>query len=397
MIKAKKLCVHFPECGGCQNLDTSYPEQINKKQTLLEETFVKRAQGKILDIIVAPEEEGFRYKALYPLSYDEGKVNLKKKTKVNIGFYKANSHVVSPQKRCFVQAESINLIAQAFRNWAQAIQVSIYKEETGKGWLRNLLIRGSAHRDHFLLGLVVRSVSHTELKQLSQSLKGFLEEVLGAKWVRQHIKGALLIINKADDNTIVQGEEVQLWGVDRIVEHIGDLKYSIRLQTFFQVNPSQIENLYNCISSEVEKTDKVLDLFCGNGTISLWLANQCQEVIGYEFNPDAIVEAEKNALLNEITNVTFKEVDLYSPIAHKEIEHANMWIVDPPRRGLNDDFIKLIQKQKPSKICYVSCSLPSLQRDLKKLESSYIIKTIQGVDLFPHTNHIETVVHLVKR
>ncbi len=380
-------CPVAEECGGCQIQHIDYKSQLNMKKKKVENSIKRIAKlddVKIHDVIGMDDPFRYRNKAQFPIGKD--------KDNTVIGFYKKGTHDIIHTKSCKIQHESNDLIVKIFKELIDEKKLSIYDEKSGKGLLRHIITRASYATGELMIVIVINGV---ELPYEAEITQGITKNIPKVKSIVQNT-------NKKKTNVVLGKENKILYGNDYIIDNIGDLKFKISSQSFFQVNPFQTSNLYEKALeyAGLSGDETVFDIYCGIGTISLFLAKRAKKVYGIEVVEAAIEDAKKNAKLNDIYNVEFftgKAEDLI-PKMYKEGHRADVVVVDPPRKGCDEKVLETIASMNPKKIVYVSCKPSTLARDLKYLdELGYKTVEIQPVDMFPHTTHVETVVRLQRQ
>ena len=373
-------------CGGCQVQELDYQKQLDIKTNEVKQTISRI--GKLNDILVHPTlgmENPFRYrnKAQFPIQKINGKTA--------IGFYKKKSHDVIPTDKCIIQHDVNDKIIKIIKTYIKAYNVSIYDEKTHTGVLRHLVTKVGFKTKEVMVVLVANGKKLPYLKELASVLK---ENVPGFKTL-------VLNTNREKTNVILGKENKVIYGDGKINDYIGDLVFEISPLSFFQVNPLQTEVLYNKALeyASLKENDTVFDIYCGIGTISLFLAQKAKKVYGVEIVGDAIKDAKINAKLNNLENTEFfvGKAEEVVPKLYKEGKTANVVVVDPPRKGCEESVLDTIVSMEPDKVVYVSCNPSTLARDLAYLdERGYKCKEIQPVDMFPHTMHVECVALLTR-
>lgn len=373
-------------CGGCQIQELDYQKQLDIKTNEVKQT-INRI-GKLHDTLVHPTlgmENPFRYrnKAQFPIQKINGKTV--------IGFYKKKSHDVIPTDKCIIQHDVNDKIIKIIKTYIKAYNVSIYDEKTHTGVLKHLVTKVGFKTKEVMVVLVANGKKLPYLNELASVLK---ENVPGFKTL-------VLNTNREKTNVILGKENKVIYGDGKINDYIGDLVFEISPLSFFQVNPSQTEVLYNKALeyADLKENDTVFDIYCGIGTISLFLAQKAKKVYGVEIVGDAIKDAKINAKLNKLENTEFfvGKAEEVVPKLYKEGKTANVVVVDPPRKGCEESVLDTIVSMEPDKVVYVSCNPSTLARDLAYLdERGYKCKEIQPVDMFPHTMHVESVALLYR-
>lgn len=386
-FRVERVCSDkLSDCGGCQIQELDYQKQLDIKTNEVKQTISRI--GKLNDTLVHPTlgiENPFRYrnKAQFPIQKIDGKTV--------IGFYKKKSHDVIPTDKCIIQHDVNDKIIKIIKTYIKAYNVSIYDEKTHTGVLRHLVTKVGFETKEVMVVLVANGKKLPYLNELASVLK---ENVPGFKTL-------VLNTNREKTNVILGKENKVIYGDGKINDYIGDLVFEISPLSFFQVNPSQTEVLYNKALeyADLKENDTVFDIYCGIGTISLFLAQKAKKVYGVEIVGDAIKDAKINAKLNKLENTEFfvGKAEEVVPKLYKEGKTANVVVVDPPRKGCEESVLDTIVSMEPDKVVYVSCNPSTLARDLAYLdERGYKCKEIQPVDMFPHTMHVESVALLCR-
>lgn len=386
-FRVERVCSDkLSDCGGCQIQELDYQKQLDIKTNEVKQTISRI--GKLNDTLVHPTlgmENPFRYrnKAQFPIQKIDGKTV--------IGFYKKKSHDVIPTDKCIIQHDVNDKIIKIIKTYIKAYNVSIYDEKTHTGVLRHLVTKVGFETKEVMVVLVANGKKLPYLNELASVLK---ENVPGFKTL-------VLNTNREKTNVILGKENKVIYGDGKINDYIGDLVFEISPLSFFQVNPSQTEVLYNKALeyADLKENDTVFDIYCGIGTISLFLAQKSKKVYGVEIVGDAIKDAKINAKLNKLENTEFfvGKAEEVVPKLYKEGKTANVVVVDPPRKGCEESVLDTIVSMEPDKVVYVSCNPSTLARDLAYLdERGYKCKEIQPVDMFPHTMHVESVALLCR-
>ncbi len=373
--------------GGCQLHHMSYEGQLQFKQNLVEQTLTRI--GKLQDVNIHPiigMEQPFHYrnKAQVPVGERSGRLIT--------GFYKPRTHEIIDTDESVIHMEAINDAIKIVKEICSELGVAAYNEEAHTGVLRHIMARFGRKTDELMIVLITR----TEKLPHREEIVGKIVAAL------PNVKSIVHNVNPKRTNVIL-GEKTQvLWGQDVIYDYIGNVKFAISPRSFYQVNPVQTKVLYDKALAYAGLTGEeiVIDAYCGIGTISLFLAQQAKKVYGVEVVSDAINDAKKNADLNGITNVEFTvgEAETVIPNWAKEGIHADVIVVDPPRKGCDAALLKTIIEMKPKRVVYVSCNPATLARDLGILEADdYQTVEVQPVDMFPMTMHVECCVLLVKK
>ena len=394
------VCPMARKCGGCQIQEMKYPAQLAFKESKVRGNLerIGEVPGELLDQIMHPvvgmDEEGmqpFRYrnKAQFPIGTD-------KDGRVTAGFYAGRTHSIIGNTDCVLGVEVNEEILNCILDFMEEFEIPAYDEVKHKGLVRHVLLRYGFKTDEIMVCLVIngKTIPHCH------DLVGRLRQIPG-------MTSITLSSNTAKTN-VIMGDTIRLlWGQEFITDYIGEIKYQISPLSFYQVNPVQTEKLYGLALDYAGLTgnETVWDLYCGIGTISLFLAKKAKQVYGVEIVPQAIDDARNNAKINDITNAEFYvgKAEEVLPEYYKEYEkthngetaHADVIVVDPPRKGCEESLLQTIVDMQPEKVVYVSCDSATLARDVKFLRAKgYELKDVTPVDQFPHTVHVETVVLL---
>lgn len=386
-FRVKRKCSdNLKDCGGCQIQELDYQKQLDIKTNEVKQVISRI--GKLEDVVIHDTlgmEEPVRYrnKAQFPIQ----KVN----NNPLIGFYKKKSHDIIPTDKCIIQHEINDKIMKIIKTYINAYKVSVYDEKTHTGVLRHLVTKVGFTTNEVMVVLVANGKKLPYLKELASVLE---ENVPGFKTL-------VVNVNREKTNVILGRENIVVYGDGKINDYIGELVFEISPLSFFQVNPVQTEVLYNKALeyADLKENDTVFDIYCGIGTISLFLAQKAKKVYGIEIVEDAIKDAKINANLNNLDNVEFYvgKAEEVVPKMYKEGKTANVVVVDPPRKGCDEKVLDTIVSMKPDRVVYVSCNPSTLARDLAYLnERGYKCLEVQPVDMFPHTMHVESVAKLEK-
>jgi 23S rRNA (uracil1939-C5)-methyltransferase len=377
------MCCHFPQCGGCTILDKKYAFQLELKKGTLR-TLFKDWEGIEPAIIKSPEQYFYRHKVQLPFST----IHSGKKDKIGLGCFARESHIVVDQKECFIQDKALTIVAYGIREWAEKARMTIYNEASGKGFLRHVLLRRGAGTAEILIGLVTNGGRPDGSRFLSKMLLDIVQARLGQMGT---IVGIVQNVNTRDTNVVLGTIENVWWGRPYIKELLGSLKFKLEMSTFFQVNPYQTPNLYNEVLGHIPDDSRVLDLYSGVGSISLWLASKAKEVVGIEENKVSISAARTASSLNQIKNVRFVAGDVTELLPDYTRSGFECAVIDPPRKGIDKKSVDSIMGSTLKRLVYVSCNPQTLARDVALMQKKYRLVSLTGVDMFPHTDHIEAV------
>ena len=394
--RVEPKCAFARRCGGCQIQEMSYDRQLVFKDQKIRGNleriggFTKDQIDTVMQPVVGMEHPfGYRNKAQFPFGTD-------KEGNPITGFYAGRTHDIIANTDCALGVEQNKEILEIILQYMRENKIKSYDEKTGKGLIRHALIRYGFKTKEIMVCLVINGKKLPKAERLIEKLI--------------QIEGMTSITispNTRRDNVIMGDSYEILWGQGYITDYIGNVKYQISPLSFYQVNPVQTERLYGLALeyADLKGDETVWDLYCGIGTISLFLAQKAKQVYGVEIVPQAIDDAKENAKINAIDNAEFfvgkaEEVlpEYYAEYEREhngETAHADVIVVDPPRKGCDETLMETIVKMQPEKVVYVSCDSATLARDLKYLcANGYEIKMCRGVDQFPQSVHVETVVLL---
>ena len=374
-------CETYKRCGGCDLRHIKYEETLRMKQNTVQSLVNKTLENKVKveETLGMENPYNYRNKAQYPVGLD-------KEGKPIIGVFANRTHEIIPIKECLIQNKKSENLAKFVLEFIKKNNISVYNEKTTKGLVRHIVTKIGIKTNEIMCIIVINGRNIPKEKELvSEILKAFPE-----------VKTIVKNINTKNTNVIMGKENINLYGDGYIKDKLGDFVFKISPLSFYQVNPIQAEKLYNIAvkGAEISKDDVVFDLYCGIGTISLFMAKYAKKVYGIEIVEDAIKDAKENSKLNNIKNSEFIAGDVeivLDDLINKKKIIPDIIMVDPPRKGLDNKSINNILKISPKKVVYVSCNPATLVRDLKSLEEKYEIKTIKPVDMFPFSKHVECV------
>ena len=429
--RVEPICPAARRCGGCQIQELSYPAQLRFKERKVRENLARigglsfseddnsspdhkslqERQGCLEEdevfqpIIGMKNPWHYRNKAQFPVGKD-------KNGKIIAGFYAGRTHNIIDCHRCEIGIDENRIILEAVISWMETYRVQPYDEETGKGEIRHVCTRAGFSTGELMVVIVANAFRLKEeqklvemlLESVGQSAERTLDQPADqtrgqtAGQPRFRITSIVLNTNREKTNVILGREYRVLYGRDYIEDRIDSITYRISAGSFYQVNPVQTAVLYRTALEYAALTgqETVWDLYCGTGTISLFLAQRAKRVVGIEVIPEAVDNAKQNALQNHIDNcefITGKAEELAG-----DLPPADVVVVDPPRKGLDKTLIDTILRVSPDRIVYVSCDSATLARDLALLvQGGYQIRKVQPVDQFCHTVHVETVVLMTRK
>lgn len=380
-------CTYYNSCGGCQLMHANYKAQLGYKQEQVESAL--KHIGNIVNVIVKPiigMQNPFHYrnKAHFPT----GKNN----NDLIAGCYTARSHDIVDIESCAIQHDVINHLLRTTKEAADKYNISTYDEKKQSGLLRNILARHSFSTGQ---SMVVFVVNGSELPREEEFAAYLLERT-------DNLVSIQLNENKNKKNKLLGSKTRLIAGQDHIIDELNGLQFKISASSFYQVNPAQTSLLYSKVSDYASLSGKevVFDIYCGVGTIALFLAEKAINVIGIDLLPEAIKDACFNASLNKIENCDFLTgaAEEILPKLIKDGHIPDICVIDPPRTGCREELLHSLLESAPEKIIYISCNPATLARDLKTLcKDIYTIEEVQPVDMFPFTRHVESVTLLVKK
>lgn len=374
-------CNTYKRCGGCNLRHVKYEETLKMKQNAVQSLVNKTLKNKlqVRETVGMENPLHYRNKAQYP-------IGINKQGEPVIGVFANRTHEVIPIDNCLIQNKKSEEIAKFIIEFIKEKNISIYDEKTGKGLVRHIVTKVGIKTGEIMCVIVINGHKIPNENELVENLKTRYPE----------IKAIVKNINMKNTNVILGQENINLYGNGYIEDILGEYKFKISPLSFYQVNPVQAEKLYNLGVSmaEITKNDVVFDLYCGIGTISLFMSKFAKKVYGIEIVEEAVKMAKENAQNNNVSNTEFfagdVEIVLDDLINNKGLK-ADVVMFDPPRKGLDKKSIDNILNIRPKKIVYISCNPATLIRDLADFENEYDIKTIIPVDMFPFTSHVECV------
>lgn len=390
-------CELSRKCGGCQIQALSYERQLTFKEHKIKNNlmriggFTEEQIDAVMQPVIGMENPyHYRNKAQFPIGTD-------KDGNPVAGFYAGRTHSIIPVTNCYLGVDVNEQILQIVLAFLRKYQIPAYDEQTGNGIVRHVLTRYGFTTKELMVCIVINADTLPHAEELVAELTKL-----------EGMTSISVNVNKKQTNVILGDTVKTLWGKSYITDYIGDVKYQISPLSFYQVNPVQTKKLYQTALEYAGLTgeETVWDLYCGIGTISLFLAKQAKKVYGVEIVPQAIADAKNNAKINGITNAEFfvgKAEEVYPDVVRQMQErgqqaYADVIVVDPPRKGCEESLLAAMVQMQPERIVYVSCDSATLARDLKYLcAQGYKLEKVQGVDQFCHTVHVECVTLLQRK
>lgn len=369
-------CSTFNKCGGCDLRHITYSETLKIKQEKVQNLVNKMLKNKVkVNETVGMENPTFyRNKAIYPVTQDK-----------KVGIFAKRSHNIIPINECKIQTKISQEISKyILDNWED----SIYDEETGKGLLRNIMVREGFKTDEIMLVLVQNGEKNVFETNSKLKIENVIKEF-------PKIKTIVINVNTEKTNVVLSRKNIIVYGDGTITDRLGDYEFKISPNSFYQVNPIQTEKLYNLAieGAKLKKDDILCDLYCGIGTIGIFASKYVKKVYGVEIVEEAIKDAKQNAEINNVDNIEFIQGDVEVAF-NKMLDNGvkpSVVIVDPPRKGLDSKTDQNLCNLKLDRLVYVSCNPATLMRDLQVLEDVYKIDSITPVDNFCYSSHIECV------
>ena len=396
--RIEPVCPVARQCGGCQIQEMDYQAQLRFKQELVKNNIERIghiSDYQMMPVIGMDEPFHYRNKAQYPVGMD-------KDGNIVMGFFAGRTHHIIDNTDCALGAKINSRILGIIKEYMQDNKIKPYDEDKHAGTVRHILIRNGYHTDQIMVCLVINAESIKNSDDLVKRLKDI-----------DGMTSIMININRNKTNVILGDTCKTLWGKSYIEDYICDIRYQISPLSFYQVNPKQTEKLYSKALEYAGLTgnETVWDLYCGIGTISLFMAAKARKVYGVEIVPQAIEDAKNNARLNNIDNAEFfvGKAEEVVPAFYEELSrkaaagdeeakrgiHPDVVVVDPPRKGCEETLLETVVKMSPKRMVYVSCDSATLARDLKFMEEhGYKVEKVQAVDQFGNTVHVETVVKL---
>ena len=393
-------CSTFNKCGGCDLRHIAYSETLKLKQEKVQNLVNKMLKNKVqVNETIGMENPIFyRNKAIYPVTQDK-----------KAGVFAKRSHNIIPINECKIQTKLSQEISKyILDNWED----TIYNEETGKGLLRNIMIREGFNTNETMLVLVQNGEKNVfeEFKNskngISKNLKDSANPKLSSNKTKglsvkkliekfPKIKTIVINVNTEKTNVVLSRKNIIVYGDGTITDKLGNYEFKISPNSFYQVNPVQTEKLYNLAieGAKLKKDDILCDLYCGIGTIGIFASKYVKKVYGVEVVEEAIKDAKQNAEINKVDNIEFIQGDVEVAF-NKMLDNGvkpSVVIVDPPRKGLDNKTVQNLCNLKLDRLVYVSCNPATLMRDLQALENVYKIDSITPVDNFCYSSHIECV------
>ena len=377
--RVEPKCSLFPQCGGCQLQHFSSSHQAEFKRRMVQQAIspIGKLDLEVNEVLSMSDPWKYRNKMQIPVQVD-------KDGKSVVGFYRTHSHVILPLTYCEIQSDIANKIVSSI--------TSLLDTYGNASYFRHLLLKTQEKTNEIMVVFVTNTKKVPHIEDMTKAL---VNEYPAICSVLQNVNGK-------DTNVILCDEEYLLHGRNYVVGKLQEFSFQIASRSFFQINPVQTELLYETAIrlAEIDSSCKVADVYCGVGTISMFLAKYAKEVIGIEIVPQAIENAKENARNNGISNVSFMCGDAKHCTVQlaKQNHQIDVAVVDPPRKGCDTTTLDSLIEMNPKRIVYVSCNPSTLARDLRYLEDrNYQTQVVQPVDMFPQTYHVENVAVLIRK
>lgn len=380
--RVEPRCALTGICGGCTMMNLDYKKQLELKQSIILENLIrigKQETPNLKPIIGMDDPYHYRNKAQFPVGLDEH-------GEIEIGFYKKRSHDIIAFDECHIQHPSNTKILDIIKNFVKENHISVYDETTAKGALRKIVTRVAYKTGEIMVVLVTSDAKNYGFDKLAQQLHQ--ED--------PNIKSVIQNINDSRGNAVLGKENKVVFGKEYIVDYLHDFRFEISPHSFYQVNPVQTDVMYSKALEYADLTGNeiVFDLYCGIGTISLFLSQKAKKVYGIEIVPQAIEDAKRNARINAVDNTEFivGKAEIEVPELYKRGIRADVVVVDPPRKGIEEVVLQTIADMKVPRIVYVSCNPSTMARDIDILtQLGYEMKECTGIDNFCHSMHVECI------
>ncbi len=397
--RIKPPCPVYDQCGGCQFQHLDYDSQLHFKTKMVKDSL--EHLGSLTAVEVKPcrgmkNPWAYRNKAQMMvagrpyLRSPQSDAETPLRLRPHFGFYEQRSHRVVPIEECLIQSEENNTILKAARNMVERLQWEPFNEKSGRGLLRYVIAR-STQRGESMLILVA---SQSDLPHIKEFLSDLRRRVPA-------LKGVMVNVNAGATNVVLGSTTRVLWGQDHLIEEVGGLRFRISPASFFQVNPWGLETIYRSLDEilPIHRKDAVLDMYCGVGSMALYLAKRARRVVGIDSCAPAIEDAVINSDLNELKNTTFHAgaSEKVLPRLYQQGERFAAAVLDPPRKGCAPEVLNTVHRMRIPRLVYISCNPATLARDLGILKDlGYRTDSIQPIDMFPQTYHVESIATLTR-
>lgn len=372
-------CTTYKRCGGCSLRHIKYEETLKIKQDMVQNLVDKNLSNKIKvnNVIGMENPYYYRNKLQYPVGKNKDGVPV-------MGVFANRTHEIIPVEECLIQNREAEKLAKEVFDFVKKNDISIYNENTGKGAIRHIIVKIGIKTNELMCIVVT---NEEDIKFEKDLVKDIVDK-------NPNVKTVIKNINSKNTNVILGDKNIVLYGDGYIYDKLGEYTFRISARSFYQTNPIQTEKLYNKAIeyAKLTKEDILCDLYCGIGTIGIFASNKVKKVYGIEIVEEAVKAAKENAKINNVDNIEFIAGDTKKAfkelIDDKKIKPTAI-IVDPPRRGLDEETINKILEIEVKKLVYISCNPATMTRDIEMLQDKYVVNEIQPVDMFPFTSHVE--------
>ena len=372
-------CTTYKRCGGCSLRHIKYEETLKIKQDMVQNLVDKNLSNKIKvnNVIGMENPYYYRNKLQYPVGKNKDGVPV-------MGVFANRTHEIIPVEECLIQNREAEKLAKEVFDFVKKNDISIYNENTGKGAIRHIIVKIGIKTNELMCIVVT---NEEDIKFEKDLVKDIVDK-------NPNVKTVIKNINSKNTNVILGDKNIVLYGDGYIYDKLGEYTFKISTRSFYQTNPIQTEKLYNKAIeyAKLTKDDILCDLYCGIGTIGIFASNKVKKVYGIEIVEEAVKAAKENAKINNVDNIEFIAGDTKKAfkelIDDKKIKPTAI-IVDPPRRGLDEETINKILEIEVKKLVYISCNPATMTRDIEMLQDKYVVNEIQPVDMFPFTSHVE--------
>ena len=403
-------CPYFGTCGGCKWQNMSYEEQLKTKQQFIQESlqFIGRTDTpyELLPIVPSPEQYGYRNKielscGILPYLSNSAFDTLREEEAQRdegffLGYHGAGSFdKIVDIDACLLMGDIGNRIIQLTKAFVLKKKLTAYNPRTHEGFLRHVIVRHGVNTGELMLNIVTTSTDD----YTGEFFQPLIDDLLMLENTDIKIESVLWTQNDALSDTSYSNNYQVVYGREYIFDRVGEFLFKISPYSFFQTNTKGAEKLYDLAKefADLQGGESVMDLYAGTGTIGMYLAKAAKKIISLESEASAVADAKVNATMNNILNIEFICGKVENEIARFMFEKPDVIVLDPPRAGMHPKALEFLPRFAAKKIIYVSCNPTTLARDLAFLQKWYVIKRVQGVDMFPQTYHVETVVELVRK
>ena len=381
--KPLKTCPVSDLCGGCQLQHLDYAKQLDYKLKTARKNL--GSFGNVEEIVGADYPYFYRNKVQISFGTDY-------KGRVLAGNYVPSTHTIVPVRECQLASKSANEIFNTIISLQKSLKLSVFNEQSLQGFLRHVLIRTSRDEEEIMVVIVAGS-------PVFPKKTGFINALLKK---HPYISTIVLNVNRRHTSMILGERNIVLYGRGYIEDELCGYTFRISPSSFYQINHAQTEKLYSLAKeyAGLKKTDIVMDTYCGIGTIGMTMADSCRKVLAVEINKEAIKDATKNAKINDIENIEFfcDDASRFMVNMAEKKQKVDVVIMDPPRSGSNEKFLKALVRLEPERVVYVSCNPVTQKRDLKYLtKNGYEVRKMKAVDMFPFTDHVECIALICRK